>query len=408
MNKKSFIPISEYFYDLPADRIAKYPLPRRDQSKLLVYKNSTIHETNFIHIPDILPPESFLFINNTKVVHARIKFRRKTGSVIEIFCLSPFKPVDYQLAFSSTGTCSWKCTVGNLKKWKDEPLEYVIIHNQKKYILRAEKVSIENNEVLVRFSWDLNMSFGEIIEIAGIVPIPPYLNRESEPVDNERYQTIYSKIQGSVAAPTAGFHFTPEIMNRLKEKSIYPNEITLHVSAGTFQPVKSGNALDHIMHEEFFSLKIDTLKELATGERPIIATGTTTLRTLESIYWLSLKSIRENKLITHLGQWDHNELKAAIPFNKAVSELATFMEKNNKKTLTAETGIMIIPGYTYRAVDILITNFHQPQSTLLLLVAAFIGNDWKQVYSYALDHDFRFLSYGDSSVLWKKAPKKLS
>ena len=401
MRKNETIPIHEYSYELPDNRIAKYPLSERDASKLLEYRTGMIKETIFKNLKDLLPEDSLLFINNTQVIHARLLFRRPTGASIEVFCLSPYDPSDYQLAFTSTHNSTWKCMVGNLKKWKDEKLETPLEINHKKFNLTAEKIGMESNEVIVHFSWNNEVTFAEVIDTAGSVPIPPYLNRNAEVIDNERYQTVYSKYRGSVAAPTAGFHFTPGILDQLKTKNIHLKEITLHVGAGTFQPVKSNNVLEHKMHPEFFSIGIENLKALASTKKNIIATGTTTLRTLESLYWLAVKSVREQKVVTSLGQWDHYNLIAELSFQEAISELIILMLKQNLKVFSAETGIMIVPGYTFQVVDLLITNFHQPQSTLLLLVAAFIGNAWKKVYDYALEHDFRFLSYGDSSLLWK-------
>ncbi len=399
MHSKEFISINDYSYELPDYRIAKYPLPKRDQSKLLEFQNGEIREILFKQLPEILPPESLLLVNNTKVIHARLLFRRKTGAIIEVFCISPHEPADYQLALSSTVSCSWNCIVGNLKKWKDDILELQFKKKDQTYTLKAEKQKSENGKIIVCFSWNEAISFSEVIEFAGKVPIPPYLKRDAEQIDNERYQTVYSTYEGSVAAPTAGFHFTPEIINQLKKKRIQMHNITLHVGTGTFQPVKSGNALEHKMHEEHFSVDLDTLKALVQNKKPVIVTGTTTLRALESVYWLALKSIRDNKIITHLNQWEHNSINPNIPLKKALEKLLILMEEQNLKSLSAITEIMIVPGYQFHAVDMLITNFHQPRSTLLLLVAAFIGDDWKKVYQYALNNDFRFLSYGDSSLL---------
>ena len=401
MYGNNHISINEYSYDLPNHRIAKYPLEQRGHSRLLEYKERTIKEYPFFKIPCLLPSNSLMFVNNTKVIHARLLFRRATGASVEIFCLSPYDPANYQLAFSTVGSCIWKCLAGNLKKWKNDILELLMEYHGKLLALRAEKLKVEEGKVIVRFSWEGNLSFGEILELAGKVPIPPYLNRDSEEIDNERYQTVYSHYEGSVAAPTAGFHYTPEIIDSLKKKNILFSEITLHVGAGTFQPIKSENALEHTMHTEHFTVDAKILSQLAETQNPVIATGTTSLRTLESIYWLALKSIANNTVVNRLNQWETTSFSSVIPFQEAFQKLLSLMKKQELKTFSAETGIMIVPGYEFRVVDILITNFHQPQSTLLLLIAAFIGEDWKKVYEYALSHDFRFLSYGDSSLLYR-------
>jgi len=328
-------------------------------------------------------------------------FQRRTGTSIEIFCLSPYQPADYQLAFFATGSCTWECMIGNMKKWKNESLELRIRFNKKTLILCAEKIKITENGVLVYFTWNVAISFERLLEITGAMPIPPYLKRNAESIDEERYQTTYSKFSGSVAAPTAGLHFTPEILNRFKLKNIHLHEITLHVGAGTFQPINSENIMEHQMHPEFFSVEIDTLKKLANIKGPVIVTGTTTLRTLESIYWLALRSMQEHKIITSLDQWEHLSIEPFLSYKDAVTGLISLMEKQGLHTFSARTKIMIVPGYEFQVVDVLITNFHQPKSTLLILIAAFIGNDWKNVYKFALENDFRFLSYGDSSLLFR-------
>ncbi len=396
------ISINDYNYKLPEDRIAKYPLPERDESKLLVYKNRQISESKFKHLPDFFPLESQLYINDTHVIHARLKFKKETGANVEIFCLTPYDPVDYQLSFSQTGSCTWTCIVGNLKKWKDEPLQLEFGEDDEKYTLTATKIRTRNGYTIVRFFWNGNFSFGEILDFLGRIPIPPYLNRNSEAIDKDRYQTVYSFVKGSVAAPTAGLHFTQKVLNELKKKNITPEKITLHVAAGTFRPVKTNDASDHIMHNEVFSVSIQSLRKLTKPGKKVIATGTTTLRTLESLYWLGVKSIVRQKLCFKLEQWDYKSLPENYTSQAVFKSLIKMLEKEKLTSLEAETGIMIIPGYDFKVVEVLITNFHQPCSTLLLLVAAFIGNDWKKAYQYALEHNFRFLSYGDSSILWKK------
>lgn len=402
MKKGEIINIDDYLYDLPEDKIAKYPLPRRDESKLLVYRNGKIEESRFSEISQHLPAKSRLIYNNTRVMHARITFRKETGAIIEIFCLTPHDPVDYQLSFSQTKTCVWKCMVGNLKKWKTGKLSLITEISGKKYTIEAEKAGQDSNSSLIRFSWNNDIWFGKLLDHLGTIPIPPYLKRSSETIDNTRYQTIYSRPEGSVAAPTAGLHFTESVFETLKKKNITLNEITLHVGAGTFQPVKNKNALEHTMHREFFSVSTDLIKLLIDPKYPVISTGTTTLRTLESLYWLGLKSIKTGKLHTYLEQWENKKLNADIPTYEVFSGFYDLLTKSNMREFQADTQIMIVPGYQFRVTNALITNYHQPGSTLLLLVAAFIGEDWEKVYEYSLANNFRFLSYGDSSLLWRK------
>lgn len=401
VNKGNIIQIDQFSYNLPENRIAKYPLETRDESKLLVYKQGVIEESRFSDISKFLPSNSRLIFNNTKVIHARLEFIKITGAAIEIFCLSPHDPVDYQLSFSQMSSCTWKCMVGNLKKWKTGKLNYEVELSGKKIRLEAEKAGMIEESILVRFTWNVEISFGELLEILGRIPIPPYLKRPSEDIDTTRYQTIYSSLEGSVAAPTAGLHFTENVFTSLKKKNISFKEVTLHVGAGTFQPVKSESALDHTMHREFFSVSRELISSLAKKSDPLVSTGTTTLRTLESLYWLGLKSIATRKVHTRLEQWDDHKMEAEIPANQVFSSFAELLEKKGIEEYHAETQIMIVPGYTFKVVDALITNYHQPGSTLLLLVAAFIGEDWRKVYNYSLNHDFRFLSYGDSSLLWR-------
>jgi S-adenosylmethionine:tRNA ribosyltransferase-isomerase len=393
------ISIKEFNYPLDSKRIAKYPLDKRDKSKLLIFNKGNISEDEFSSLSKYLPEKSRLFFNNTRVIHARLKFQKHTGALIEIFCLSPVNPVDYQLSFAQIESCTWNCLVGNLKKWKSEILQLSVFVDGIDVLLSAEKLETLNNSVIIRFTWKGQVSFGKLIDETGQIPIPPYLNRESENIDNERYQTVYSKFDGSVAAPTAGLHFTPEVFKNLNNKEISLHEITLHVGAGTFQPVKTEDAQQHLMHNEFFSVNLETIKLLAENKNPVISIGTTTLRTLESTYWLAVKSLEKNKLITELHQWENENLSSETSVKTALYGLLELMNKEKIKNLNASTSIMILPGYQFRMVNGLITNFHQPQSTLLLLIAAFTGEKWKDIYDYALSHNFRFLSYGDSSLL---------
>lgn len=341
-----------------------------------------------------------MFYNNTRVIHARLLFHKPGGAVIEVFCLSPCQPSEYQQAFSQTEKCVWECMVGNLKKWKSEILELQAVISNKPIILKAEK-TVGDNKILISFSWNGGISFGKILDEIGNIPIPPYLNRKSEEIDKERYQTIYSKLDGSVAAPTAGLHFTPEVIKKLKKKEIISNEITLHVGAGTFQPIKSNNVLEHKMHGEVFTVSKIIPELLSTINKPVIATGTTSLRALESLYWLAVKSITEKKLTYKLNQWDYTLLPQTINVNEAFCSFHDLMKTNDLQSYTAETEIMIVPGYEFKIADGLITNFHMPKSTLLLLIAAFVGDRWKDIYNYAQENGFRFLSYGDSSLLWR-------
>jgi S-adenosylmethionine:tRNA ribosyltransferase-isomerase len=393
------IDIEHYSYTLPDDRIAKYPLPDRDASKMLIYRQGKISKARFSELPSFLPSPADLFLNNTRVIHARLIFHRPTGSRIEIFCLAPHDPGDYQLAFTSKDKCIWRCMVGNLKKWKENKLEMTASTPAGPFLLTAEKIEIETNSVLVCFSWNNKLTFGQVIEQYGIIPIPPYLERESENIDNDRYQTFYSRTDGSVAAPTAGLHFTPEVFTELNNRDISINEITLHVGAGTFQPVKEKNARRHAMHNEFISIERSVIEQLSNTKLPVIATGTTTLRTIESLYWLGVKSIQTKKICTTLDQWEYNSLPTDLPTTEVFSALNERLKEEGIQRFIASTNIMIIPGYEFRVVKTLITNFHQPKSTLLLLIAAFIGEDWKKVYMFALENEFRFLSYGDSSLL---------
>ncbi|GHV20790.1 S-adenosylmethionine:tRNA ribosyltransferase-isomerase [Bacteroidia bacterium] len=404
MNRTQNIRIEEYNYILPEEHIAKYPLPQRDRSKLLVYRDGTIDEDLFFNLVDHLPENALLVFNNTRVIQARMLFQKETGAQIEIFCLEPKVPSDYNLSFSQTETCSWLCFIGNAKRWKDGILKKNIRFNGQNFELNAEKLESYGESHLIKFSWNnIGISFAEILDICGELPIPPYLNRRTEEGDKQNYQTVYSRIKGSVAAPTAGLHFTDEVFDSLKQKRIEFEELTLHVGAGTFKPVKSGTIADHHMHSECFTVKKETLEHLLNKEVPVIAVGTTSVRTLESLYYLgSLLEKDENTVLENIevGQWmPYNEENNKIPTGKAILNILSYLNKKGLSSLTTHTQIMIAPGYEFKIVNGIITNFHQPQSTLLLLISAFLKGNWKQVYDYALEHDFRFLSYGDSSLL---------
>lgn len=389
-------------YELPDGRVAKYPLAERDASKLLVWKNGEITDSKFCSIAEFLPEKSLLVFNNTKVIRARLPFQKKTGAQIEIFCLDPDFPSDYQLAFQQTQKCSWNCMVGNLKKWKKEPLEKQVTVAGKIVTITANKLEQENGNVKVEFSWnDSSIDFASLIEASGILPIPPYLHRETEASDLKRYQTIYSKIKGSVAAPTAGLHFTDSVFESLKKKQISTAEVTLHVGAGTFKPVKSASIADHEMHAEQIVVTRQLIQQLIDNKGKLIAVGTTSIRTLESLYWLGA-SILEDKIISPLNlfveQWAPYQNQEDIPAGAALKALIDFLDKHQLPAIIASTKIIIVPGYKFRLVDGMITNFHQPQSTLLLLISAYLGDDWERVYDHALTSGYRFLSYGDSNL----------
>lgn len=397
------IHIADYDYVLPEERIAKYPLTERDQSKLLVYQNNTILLKKFYQLPEIIQSEDFLVFNNTKVIPARLKFRKTTGAFIEIFCLEPVEPAEYQLAFQSQ-RCIWKCMVGNLKKWKDGTLTKEIEVNGKLMVVEATKLEDYKTHQHIKFSWsNEKLTFSEVIDLAGITPIPPYLNRESEALDRERYQTVYSRIKGSVAAPTAGLHFTEQLLKTLTHHGVKLAELTLHVGAGTFKPVQTEVISDHEMHTEYFSVNFQTLQHLIKNHGHIISVGTTTLRTLESLYWMGVKlnkGLLSGQTIFHVNQWDAYELEGKLSYTEALQILLDYMKSLELKEFYATTQIMIAPGYEIRSIKALITNFHQPKSTLLLLVSAITGKNWKAIYEYALTNNFQFLSYGDSSIIF--------
>ncbi len=400
------ISAKEYNYTLPENKIAKYPLNERDASKLLIYEKGSIKKEIFRNIPDYIQNDYLLVFNNAEVVYSRLKFKKETGAEIEIFCLEPIEPKEYNLAFQSNKKTIWRCLVGNLKKWKTGVLKKEISVNKQATTLTAHKKQRDNNYVDIEFSWNNpEITFSDILNYSGIVPIPPYLKRDSENIDKTRYQTIYSRVKGSVAAPTAGLHFTKSVMNKLKEKNIPFSEVTLHVGAGTFRPVKAETVAEHEMHTEHFSVSLNTVQELIKNPNKILAVGTTSVRTLESIYWLGQKIKnfkKENDLRIKLKQWEHMELPSNESFKESLNNIEDYLRKNQLEHLNASTQIMITPGYCFKVKEAMVTNFHQPKSTLLMLIAAFVGEDWKKIYQFALNNDFRFLSYGDSSLLFPK------
>lgn len=397
------IRISEYNYPLPDERIAKFPLPVRDQSKLLVYRRGEVSEDIFASLPEHLPQSSLMVFNNTKVIQARMHFKKETGALIEVFCLEPIQPNDYVLNFQQTEHSAWLCMIGNLKKWKDGALKKEMTVKGLPITLTATKGECHGTSHWVDFSWDnTEVTFADILEVFGELPIPPYLNRDTQESDKETYQTVYSKIKGSVAAPTAGLHFTPQVLEALEEKGIDLEELTLHVGAGTFKPVKSEEIEGHEMHTEYISVKRDTIKKLIDHDACAIAVGTTSVRTLESLYHIGV-TLSGNPYATeeelHVNQWQPYEKYDQIPPTVALQKILGYLDRNGMETLHTSTQIIIAPGYDYKIVKAMITNFHQPQSTLLLLVSAFVKGNWRTIYDYALSHDFRFLSYGDSSLL---------
>ena len=398
------IRINDYDYGLPDSRIAKYPLVKRDESKLLVYKEGKMTDARFGNLSEYLPDDSLMIFNNTKVIQARLHFKKVTGAQIEIFCLEPHSPNDYQLNFQQTQRCSWVCLVGNLKKWKEGDLIKELLVDGKTVTFKARRLQTNGDSHIIEFEWDAtDVTFSDLLEITGELPIPPYLNRDTEEQDKETYQTIYSKIDGSVAAPTAGLHFTPEVFDSLNKKGIKTAEVTLHVGAGTFRPVKTEEVKDHVMHSEFISVKRDVIEQLLNHKGKIIAVGTTSVRTLESLYYIG-ELLAENDLSGELKVTQWQPYKASgekeLSVKESLTNILTYLDKNRLTSLIAETQIIIAPGYIYKIVEGIITNFHQPKSTLLLLVSAFTGSDnWKAIYKHALENDYRFLSYGDSSLL---------
>ena len=440
------IKISDFDYELPEERIAKFPLEERDRSKLLIYKDGAISESRFGKIREVLPEETLLVFNNTRVIRARIIMHKPSGARIEIFCLEPCEPSDYERAFAARNGCRWYCMVGNLRKWKEGTLEIQFLHEGKEYRLRAlcegpaensgirtaeagkeksneysgsheiiehEHVSSETTAPppthgfgrgaqIVRFEWDADLTFGEMLELLGRIPIPPYLCRESQEIDNTRYQTVYARYEGSVAAPTAGLHFTPGLLRQLQETGIAMEEVTLHVGAGTFLPVKEEEVSRHAMHTEHFEIGLDSLRNLRDHTGHVIPVGTTTVRTLESLGALAARTLRHGSPESErtVGQWEIYGIPASLNGYDLLSILIGYLERNGLTKLKASTQIMIAPGYRFRLTNAMITNFHQPRSTLLLLVSALVGEHWREIYDFALSHDFRFLSYGDSSILF--------
>ena len=396
------IAIAEYDYPLPDERIAKYPLSQRDSSKLLVYNKGEVSEDEFSNIQSYIGPGTLMVFNNTKVIQARLRFRKETGALVEVFCLEPEAPNDYQLIFQQTGECVWRCLVGNSNRWKTGQLSQVITVGGKVVTLSVERIGSAAAVNTVRFIWDGGVSFAELLEAAGELPIPPYLNRKTEDSDKETYQTVYSKIKGSVAAPTAGLHFTPAVLNALSANGVQLEEVTLHVGAGTFKPVKSELIADHEMHEEYIEVRRDLLERLIASAGNVVAVGTTSVRTLESLYFLG-ELVAENPDIAcdalHVGQWTPYNREHLLSPADALGALVAWLDRKGLDRLHSHTQIMIAPGYEYRIVKAIVTNFHQPKSTLLLLVSAFLKGDWRRIYDYALSHGFRFLSYGDSSLL---------
>lgn len=399
------IDLKDYNYELPDERIAQYPVIERDSSKLLIYKEGKISQDIFSSISQYIPNNSLLVFNNTRVIRARILFRKETGAIIEILCLEPYIPFEYEYSFSSFVPVDWKCIIGNLKKWKNGLISTSFLYNGLQYILSAQKIKSEGDQWIIKFSWDCpGISFGEVIEATGHVPLPPYINREDEADDTERYQTIYSSIKGSVAAPTAGLHFSERVFNSLKEKEIHSVEVTLHVGAGTFQPVKTQTISGHEMHCEHFSVSVVTINLILGKHGNIIAVGTTSVRTLESLYWLGVKLITNHfpdKIKLTLGQWEAYTLEQSVTVESSMKALLKYMSDNNLSHINGSTSLLIIPQYSFRMIEGMVTNFHQPGSTLLLLVSAWMDHSWKEAYSFALKNGFRFLSYGDSSLLLK-------
>jgi S-adenosylmethionine:tRNA ribosyltransferase-isomerase len=399
------IDMNDYDYDLPADRIAQYPVKERDKSLLLVYRDSKIVKDVFSSIPSYLPTGSLLVFNNTRVIRARLLFQKTTGAVIEILCLEPLNPEDYFTSFDSKERVEWKCIIGNLKKWKSGRLTTNFNFNNKQHTLYAERIMSEGEAWRIKFSWNNdNISFREVLGLTGHIPLPPYINREDDNQDALRYQTVYSRIDGSVAAPTAGLHFTEKVLYNIENAGLKKVELTLHVGAGTFQPVKADNLYEHEMHCEHFSVKTEVIESLIEYEGKVIPVGTTSVRTLESLYWLGAKYI--NSPISSigslsLGQWEAYKLETTLSVKESLEVLLRIMKMQHSSSLEASTSIMIVPGYEFRITSGMVTNFHQPRSTLLLLVSAWTGIKWRDIYKFALDNGFRFLSYGDSSLLLK-------
>lgn len=406
MRHPSTLSIHEFSYELPENRIAKYPLAERDSSKLLVYKSGQISELIYRNLSEQLPADSLLIFNNTKVVEARLMFKKTSGGLIEVFCLEPdSRYSDITIAMQQKEKVYWKCLVGGAKKWKEGAITCSIDYNNIPILLEANKIEQHNDYFILELSWNLpTINFAELLHVAGSIPLPPYLNRHTEDADKERYQTIYAKHDGSVAAPTAGLHFTNQIFESFPKKNISTTNVTLHVGAGTFKPVKAATMNDHEMHAEFIEVDIETIQCIINKlDNDIIAIGTTSLRTTESLYWLGIKTLQNPRIELDdltVQQWDPYEQSFhSISAKEALTGLQSWMQQNNFSKLVTKTQIIIAPGYSFKIINGLVTNFHQPQSTLLLLVAALVSDDWKRIYQYAMDHAFRFLSYGDGSLI---------
>ena len=398
------IKIEDYNYSLPDTRIAKYPLSERDASKLLIYRNGQPTEACFKDISSQIPEDSLMVFNDTKVVPARLHFKRDSGAHIEIFCLEPVLPEEYVSMFAVTERCRWKCIVGNVKRWKNDTLRLYNPQSNDEIAdmdLKADLIERCGETSIVEFSWADGAPFSKVLEVCGSIPIPPYLNRDTENIDLERYQTLYARFRGSVAAPTAGLHFTEQVLNAIRAKNVVTDTVCLHVGAGTFLPVKSSNVAEHTMHREPFVVTLEFLERLMERKGSIVAVGTTSVRTLESLYYVGIKCI-EQGVPSDVDQWDPYEKEYTYTLKESIGAIIDYLKTNGLSELQVGTRIIIVPGYQFKMVDILVTNFHQPQSTLLLLISAFVGGDWQNIYNYALEHGFRFLSYGDSSILFRR------
>lgn len=398
------IKIEDYNYPLPDERIAKYPLSERDASKLLIYRNGNVSQDRFRNIAEQIPEVSVMVFNDTKVVPARLHFQRESGAHIEIFCLEPVLPEEYVTMFAVTERCRWKCIVGNVKRWKSDTLHLYNPLNDTQIEdmgLRADLVERCGETSIVEFTWKNGAPFSKVLEICGSVPIPPYLNRDTENIDLERYQTLYARFRGSVAAPTAGLHFTEDVLNEIRSRNVVTDTVCLHVGAGTFLPVKSSNVAEHTMHREPFVVTLPLLERLIDKTGSLVAVGTTSVRTLESLYYVGVKCIESGKP-SDVDQWEPYTREYPYTVQESLNAIADYLRANGLDELKVGTRIIIVPGYEFKLVDVLVTNFHQPQSTLLLLISAFVKGDWHNIYDFALENDFRFLSYGDSSILFRR------
>lgn len=398
------IKIEDYNYPLPDERIAKYPLSERDASKLLIYRNGNVSQDRFRNIAEQIPEGSVMVFNDTKVVPARLHFQRESGAHIEIFCLEPVLPEEYVTMFAVTERCRWKCIVGNVKRWKSDTLHLYNPLNDTEIEdmgLKADLVERCGETSIVEFTWKNAAPFSKVLEICGSVPIPPYLNRDTENIDLERYQTLYARFRGSVAAPTAGLHFTEDVLNEIRSRNVVTDTVCLHVGAGTFLPVKSSNVAEHTMHREPFVVTLPLLERLIDKTGSLVAVGTTSVRTLESLYYVGVKCIESGKP-SDVDQWEPYTREYPYTVQESLNAIAEYLKANGLDELNVGTRIIIVPGYEFKLVDVLVTNFHQPQSTLLLLISAFVKGDWHNIYDFALENDFRFLSYGDSSILFRR------